>query len=71
MEIDYTILFLKLPELDDNTMVIQAPPLKNFSFRKALFDLKWVLTVATETWHLSSQQCDRNSELNMIHKIDF
>ena len=49
MEIDYTILFLKLPELDDNTMVIEAPLIKNVSFRKALFDLKWVLTVATET----------------------
>ena len=49
MEIDYTILFLKLPELDDNTMEIQAPLIKNFSFRKALVDLKWVLTVATET----------------------
>ena len=38
MEIDNTILFLKLPELDDNTMVIQAFLIKNFPYGQALFD---------------------------------
>ena len=79
--IDYTILFLKLLELDDNTMVIQAPLIKNFSYGEALFKI-WRFTAATMVvshsssrdcgnWHLSSQRCDTNSEFNMKHLMDF